>query len=186
MARIRVYIACSIDGFIAGDNDDLSWLPGFDGSLPEGGTSDPGAVDYPEFIKDVGAILMGRRSFDIASSFDGGWPYKDMPVVVATHRPLDPPNAHVRAVSGSIAEVIAEAKTTAAGKDVYLDGGIMIRAALDAGLVDHYIITVIPTALGSGIPLFHGIAQRARLKLVGNYRYWDNMFQLHFEPVRQP
>jgi dihydrofolate reductase len=139
-----------------------------------------GFVDFGECLEEAVAREVleetGVRVRSIQYIGSPCWPF----------RPLDPPTAPVRAVSGSIAEVIAEAKTTAAGKDVYLDGGIMIRAALDAGLVDHYIITVIPTALGSGIPLFHGIAQRARLKLVGNYRYWDNMFQLHFEPVRQP
>ena len=73
---IRVYIACSLDGFIAGPGDDLSWLPGAQGgSSPEPSEviTDDGALTFEDFITDVGALLMGRRTHDVVAGFGGDW-----------------------------------------------------------------------------------------------------------------
>lgn len=70
MSRVRVFVGCSLDGFIAGLDDDLSWL----GGPPEAGADDHG---FAEFLSQTGALLMGRRTFDIVSGFGGPWPYGD-------------------------------------------------------------------------------------------------------------
>ena len=182
-SRIRVYIACSLDGFIAGPNDDLSWLPGADGD--EGGldpTQDPGAVGFEDFLADVGALLMGRSTYDAVAGFGGPWPYGDRPVLVATHRPLETPAPSVRAVSGDIEELVATARAAAGGKDVYLDGGRMIRQAMDAELVDELIVTLAPVLLGEGHALFAGVTRRHALEFTGHYRHAGGMLQLHARP----
>jgi dihydrofolate reductase len=189
-ARVRVYIASSFDGFIAGANDDLSWLPGADPNAPA--TNDapppqsaPGSVAYADFIAGVGALLMGRRTFDVVLGFGGDWPYGERPVLVATHRPLTPGIPHVEPVTGTIEELIALAKRRAGSSDVYLDGGNLIRQALGAGLVDDLIVTLVPELLGQGHPLFAGLARRCSLEFTGCYPFGAGMLQIHARPKRR-
>ena len=185
MSRVCVYIACSLDGFIAGADDDLSWLPGADGSTSDGEMDrDEGAVGFEEFMADVGALLMGRRTYDAVAGFGGDWPYGDRPVLVATHRPIDAAVDSVRAVSGDIGQLVAQARDAAQGKTVYLDGGNLIRQALDAGLIDELIVTFAPIILGQGHSLFTGVTKRHALTIVGHHRY-GSMLQLHARPARK-
>lgn len=186
--RVRVYIASSFDGFIAGPNDDLSWLPGADPSakappddapVPE---SAPGSVDYSDFMARVGALLMGRRTFDVVLGFGGQWPYGERPVLVATHRPLATSLSGVEAVTGSIHELVACAKQRAGTRDVYIDGGNLIRQALGAGLIDDLIVTLVPELLGQGHPLFAGLERRYSLEFTGCYPFGQGMLQIHARP----
>lgn len=78
-------------------------------------------------------MLMGRRTYDVASGFEGEWPYGETPVLVATTRPLSPVHKSVSAMSGTLEELVARARELAGARDVYLDGGVLIRLALDAG-----------------------------------------------------
>lgn len=184
-SRVRVYLGCSFDGFIAGDDDDLSFLMGDENPLePAKEESDPGALEFNDFLTDIGAMLMGRRTYDIVTKMDFPWPYGELPVLVATHRPLDAVQPTVRAVSGGIESLIAEAREVAAGKDVYLDGGIMVRQALDAGLVDHMVLTMVPVVIGSGLSLFHGLEKRHKLEFLGTYRYRGRALQVHVRPLK--
>lgn len=168
--RIRVFIACSLDGFIAGEGDDLSWLP-------PPGDDDHG---YGAFMAEVGALLMGRGTYDVVTGFDA-WPYGERPVLVATSRPLVPAVTVVRAVAGPIDVLVAEARAVAGGGDVYLDGGELIRQALDADLVDELTVTIVPVVLGAGHPLFAGVARRRHLELVSQ-RASGGLVQLVLRP----
>lgn len=178
--RVRVYIACSLDGFIAGEGDDLSWLPGVDGAMPEPG---PGALGYDDFMAGAGALLMGRRTYDVVTALGVPWPYGDRPVLVATGRPLDPAAETVRPVAGTIEELAAAARDAAGGKDVYLDGGNLIRQGLAARLVDELVVTVVPVILGRGIPLFAGMEQRVPLETAGHHSFGGGMVQLRYRPA---
>ena len=178
MSRVRVYIATSLDGFIAGSDDDLSWLPEGDPSAVE----DSGGVGFHEFLAEVGALLMGRRTYDVLAGFGEEWHYGDRPVLVATHRELEPIHELVRPVTGDVASLIAQAEEAAAGKDIYLDGGNIIRQALDTGRVDELIMTIVPTVLGGGIPLFTGTAHRHAFELVSHESYGAGLVQLRLRP----
>lgn len=173
-----MYIATSLDGFIAGPNDELDWLPdpSPDAVLPEG------ALGFEAFMKDIGAMLMGRATYDAVRRMGGPWFYGETPVLVATHRPLDPVVSTVRAVGGEIDALVDEALRVADGKDVYIDGGATIRAALDAGRVDDLVITVIPVVLGAGKPLFAGASRRCAMEVVSHCDYGGGMVQLHLRP----
>ncbi|MFO7181877.1 MAG: dihydrofolate reductase family protein [Pseudomonadota bacterium] len=171
--RVRVFVACSLDGFIAGPNDDLSWLP------PPAEGADHG---YSEFFEGVGALLMGRRTYDVVTTF-ASWPYDDRPVLVATRRPLTPKVPTVRPVQGPITELVAEARAVAQGRDVYVDGGDVIRQALDADRVDALTVTIVPVILGSGHPLFAGATRRHALTVTGN-RMTHGLVQLDLVPTR--
>ena len=172
--NVRVFIACSLDGFIAGPNDELDWLEG-----PEGAED-----TFTPFFKEIGAMLMGRRTYDVACSFDGPWPYGDTPIIVATNRPLQTAKHSVQESQGTIRELGAKAKTMSEGRDVYLDVGNLIRQALDAGLVDEVTPTMIPIVLGDGIPLFSGTKQIHRLELCRHRAIGGGMVELVYEPAK--
>ena len=173
-SQVRIFLATSLDGFIAGPGDDLSWLP-----EPDAGSVDSG---YAEHMSKIGCLLFGRRTYDVVQTL-GGWSYPPIPMLVATRRPLETDNPHVRAVSGDIEDLIARAREAAQGKDVYLDGGHLIRQALDAGLVDHLIVTMIPIVLGEGIPLFAGCKMRHPLELQSHRQLDQGMVQLTYRPA---
>lgn len=193
MSRVLVYCAMSFDGFIAGPHDDIAWLeaprpawaPMAAGTWKTAVTD---GIDYDDFFSGIGAMLMGRRTFDVVHGM-GQWFYGDTPVIVATGRPLPtdgnmPPS--VAGASAPIANLVAEAKEAAGSRDVYLDGGSLIRQALDAGLVDEMIVTLHPTILGAGHPLFAG-AERRHMVTVDEVRsYGDGMVQLRMRPAREP
>ncbi|MBW2257712.1 MAG: dihydrofolate reductase [Deltaproteobacteria bacterium] len=182
-SRVRVYIACSLDGFIAGPDDDLSWLAASE-HVPNTPAPPTGAMEFDGFMAQVGALLMGRRTHDVVAGM-GQWIYGDMPVLVATHRPLDPMSETVRPISGDITQLVAQAKDTAGDKDVYLDGGTLIRQALDAGLVDELVITFVPVLLAEGIRLFDGLVARQSLEFVAHHRYGHDKLQVTAR-VRRP
>ena len=135
MNKVRVFIASSLDGFIAGPNDELDWLP----------SANSGVEDtFTPFMAGIGALLMGRRTYEVARGFDGPWPYGDTPVLVTTKHPLEGAPPTVSAVNGELATVVTVAKAAAGERDVYVDGGTLIRSALDAHLVDEITLTLVP------------------------------------------
>ena len=169
---VRVFIACSLDGFIAGPDDDLSWLPG-----PQGDDHGFGA-----FLEGISALLMGRATYRVVEGFGGEWPFGERPVFVATTRALEPAAPTVRAVSGPPSELLAAVREVTDG-DVYLDGGNLIRQFLDEGLVDQLIVTIVPVVLGDGAPLFAGARKRRRLELGGVRESSGGLVQIEYRPV---
>jgi dihydrofolate reductase len=181
-SRVRVYLGCSLDGCIAGPDNDLSFLhaPGPADPPP----ADPEALAYPEFMAQVGAMLMGRTTHDVVASMPIDWPYGDTPVLVATTRPLEDRPETVRGITGDIGTLIAQAKEAAGAGDVYLDGGALVRQALAAGLVDELCLTILPVILGRGVRLFDGLEQSTLLEFTGQCRSAGGMVQLTARPRR--
>lgn len=169
IGRVRGYLGMSLDGRIAGPDDDIDWL---EESRPRA-VKDPVPatagkwLSYEDFTADVGVMLMGRRTFDVVSEFEE-WFYGELAVLVATHRPLPPSiPPTVTSISGTVEELVSEARRVAAGKDVYVDGGQMVCAVLEAGHLDELTTTVLPTVRGPGIGLFGALAGPWELDLVG-------------------
>jgi dihydrofolate reductase len=166
-----VFIACSLDGFIAGPDGDLSWLP-----EPSAGED----YGFAAHMATTGAILMGRGSYDGLLTMGYGWPYGETPVLVATSRPLEPAAPTVSAVGGAPADLVAAARAAAGEGGVYADGGALIRSLLDAGLLDEAIVTVIPVILGAGTPLFAGVTTRRTLSLRSSTTFAGGLVQLRY------
>lgn len=154
--KISVYIATSLDGFIARKNGDIDWL--IDDDEPPKPLDDPQIKEdygYREFINSVDVLVMGRKTFEKALTF-GQWPYKDKNVVVLSTGTLSIPDLlHdiVTVISMSpmdLAEYLSEQGAT----HIYVDGGNTIQRFIAAGLVDEMTITRIPVLIGDGIPLF--------------------------------
>ncbi len=174
--RIRVFIATSLDGFIAGPGNDLSWLP-----TPEPGGEDYG---YAAFMSETAAILMGRTTYDVVMAMEGDqWFYGETPVFVVTSRPLENARETVHAVSGDATDLVAAVQAQVGDGGIYVDGGTVIRSLLDAGLVDQVIVTVIPVILGAGAPLFAGALHRHSLELLAAESYDDGLVQLRYDVV---
>jgi dihydrofolate reductase len=154
--KASVYIATSLDGYIARENGALDWLPGSSGDGREGG-SDYG---YQAFFDSIDVLVMGRNTFEMVLSF-GQWPYGRKRVVVLSRSltrltGLVPETVELR--SGSPAELWAELQASGA-RHLYVDGGKTIQGFLDAGLIDEITITRIPVLIGRGIPLFGDLAK---------------------------
>jgi dihydrofolate reductase len=166
--QAEVYIATSLDGFIARDDGDIGWLTGH--PVPEG--EDYG---YAAFMEGVGAIVMGRATFDTVRGFSD-WPYR-VPVVVLSRTPeaVDVPEAvqdKVRVTADSPVVVLAGLAAQGVTR-VYIDGGQVIRACLAAGLIRRMVISTIPVLLGAGRPLWGHGAGDIPLRLAG-VRHWPN------------
>ncbi|WP_337062636.1 dihydrofolate reductase family protein [Kineococcus sp. G2] len=138
-----VFIATSLDGFIARPDGDIDWLT----SRGE----HAGETGYDEFAAGVDHLVMGRGTYEKVLTF-GEWPYGDTPVLVLSTT-LDPAEApRVRMVRDL--DALVAALTAAGARTVYVDGGRTITAMLAAGLVHEVTITTAPVLLGEGLPLF--------------------------------
>ena len=150
--KISVYIATSLDGFIARENGDLDWLPGANGTTdPQMGNEDYG---YRDFINSVDAIVMVRKTYEKVLAF-GKWPYSKQVIILSNSLSKIPAslNGKVRIKSGSVPGIVAELEQEGI-RHIYIDGGKTIQAFLNAGLINEITITKIPVLIGTGIPLF--------------------------------
>ena len=171
-----VYIATSLDGFIAREDGDLDWLHQ-GGSRPE--HEDFG---YKAFFDTVDALVMGRNTYEIVRAFDK-WPYGKKPVIVLTHKRLKIPAKIAKTVStmsGPVDKVL-ERLEQAGYKHLYVDGGVTIQRFLGAGAIQRLIITRIPVLIGKGIPLFGPLDDDIRLKHVATRSYPQGLVQSEYE-----
>jgi dihydrofolate reductase len=172
--KASVFIATSLDGFIARHDGSLDWLPA-GGGEPHG---------YDEFIDTVDALVIGRKTFETASSFDP-WPYGGKPVIVLTSRPegfVAPADSVCEAMAASPREVVTRLAERGM-KHLYVDGGVTIRRFLEAGLIQRVIITRVPVLLGSGIPLFGPLARDIRLEHIVTQSYASGLVQSEYTIV---
>ena len=142
--RCSVFIATSLDGFIAEDDGALDFL-----SVVEDSTTDYG---YGDFIATVDAIVMGRATYEVGLGFPL-WPYSGQRVIVLTSgSPKESVNGEEFS-SEEPAALVSRLGSEGVAR-IYVDGGATIRSFLAAGLIDDLVISVIPRILGRGIPLF--------------------------------
>ena len=169
-----VFIATSIDGFIARLDGGLDWLP-----------DDPEPHGYDEFMQTIDAIVIGRKTFEVVLKF-GGWAYGAKPVVVLSRTLTKlklPDNAVCDLMSGR-PEAIVDTLAQRGMKHLYIDGGVTIQGFLEAGLIQRLTITHIPVLLGSGIPLFGPLSRDIRLIHVATRSYPSGLVQSEYVVAR--
>lgn len=167
--KFSVYIAVSLDGFIARKNGDLDWLPPGE----EGGED----FGYTEFISTIDYVVMGRNTFEKVLTF-GGWHY-DKKVIVLTSRDLIIPpelSDKVEALQLLPRDLVHELEGRGA-KSIYLDGGVTIQRFLRESLVNEMTITTIPILLGGGLPLFGKLEKDVKLELVKSQSFKNGFVQ---------
>jgi dihydrofolate reductase len=141
----------SLDGFIAGPNDDMQWVFGVDGGARQ-------TID--DVLGSTGALLVGRRTQDVEDRLQPGFyggAFRGPFFVLRHDPPSDPPV--VKGVTGrfldaGIDEAVGIAKEAAGGRDVVVLGANVARQCLEAGLLDEIIVHVAPVILGDGVRLF--------------------------------
>jgi dihydrofolate reductase len=147
--KISVYIATSLDGFIARKDGNIDWLIEADDS---GGDDDFG---FKEFFDTTDCLVMGRNTMEKVLSF-GEWPYEDKLVIVLTNTLKEVPSELVGKIElyhGSIEELVKKLES-AGHKHLYIDGGKTIQSFINADLLTDLTITKIPVIIGEGLPLF--------------------------------
>jgi dihydrofolate reductase len=169
MGSVGAGFSMSLDGFIAGPNDDVqrlfSWM--FQGDTDVKVTigdqemdlkvSAESAERFEEPTKTMGAIVSGRRMFDVAGAWGGKHPM-NVPVFVVTHHPPEEwgnkPGSPFTFVTDGVASAVAQAKEIAGEKNVGVGGADVMRQCLKLGLLDEIGIDLVPVLLGSGVRLF--------------------------------
>lgn len=177
-AKTSVFIATSLDGFIARKNGDLDWIDRANATVSAG--EDCG---YAAFMATVDVLIMGRNSYEKVLTF-GAWPY-EKPVVVLSRNPIDIPAAIAATVTYSSETPAAlHARLSKQGaKRLYIDGGNTIQRFLAAGLITDLTITLIPVILGEGIPLFGPLPQDISLTHTETISYPFGFVQLKYEII---
>ncbi|MBC7298502.1 MAG: dihydrofolate reductase family protein [Demequina sp.] len=184
-ASTIAYLATSVDSLIAGPDDDLAWLAeerssGRPIAAAAWARRADGGLGSDELLGRVGCMLMGRCTYDAVIAMGVPWPYRDLPVRVATTQPLSVENPAITPVEGRIDSLVEDALAAVAGKEVYVDGGRMVRATLAAGLLDVLVVTMLPVVLGEGTPLFDATVPRTDLTVVDVAKYGDGLVQIHY------
>lgn len=171
MTAGHVFIATSLDGFIAREDGDIGWLIDRDTTGEDHG--------YLSFIENIDGIVMGRGSYEKAVSFDP-WPY-DKPVVVLTSSLTAdqiPPRLRgkVRFVNASPRDVM-EQLAQEGWRHAYVDGGKVIQSFLRCGLVEDMVIATVPVLIGSGLPLFGVVDQDISLRHIETKSFPSGLVQ---------
>ncbi len=172
--RNLVYIAQSIDGFIADKNGGLDWLQ----TVPNPDNSDMG---YYNFIKQIDAIIMGRNTFETVCGFDCEWPYT-LPVFVLSNSLKSIPDSHkdkAELVNGSLKDIKRNLNNNGFNR-IYIDGGKTVQNFLKEDLVDDLIITTIPVILGGGYPLFAELPKTIEFELIKSELFLNQIVQNHY------
>ena len=177
--KASVYIATSLDGFIARVNGDLDWL------TSGNDTQTNNDYGYQAFMDSVDVIIMGSNTFEKVLTFEG-WPYSTKKVVVLSSRSLDIPTHLLKCVellALSPESVIAHLQEQGANH-LYIDGGQTIQGFLRAGLITELIITRIPILIGNGIPLFGDTNRDIRLTHLETRQFENGFVQSRYQPLR--
>lgn len=173
-----VFIARSLDGYIADKNGGLDWLD----SIPNPEKIDMG---YNKLIDRIDGILMGRNTFEVVCGFGGEWPYtKPVFVLSSTLKEVDEKYRNkVEVVNGSLTEVL-ETIHNKGYTQLYIDGGATIQSLLKEDLIDELIISTIPILLGGGIPLFAELPKQMEFEHVESNVFLDAITQDYYRRKR--
>ena len=166
MPKLKLYIAATLDSYIAGPNGEIDWLDASGG--PDYG--------YEEFYASIGTTLMGNSTYRLTLTVPK-FPYPDKTNYVFTRGTPPPDTSNVRFVSGDIGGFVRSLKQES-GKDIWLVGGGQVNTVmLNEGLIDEIILTIFPVVVGEGIPLFAPGASRSSFKTVGCEAYETGLVQ---------
>ena len=170
--QVILYIAATLDGYIATDNDDISFL-----SVVQSPGEDYG---YSDFIKTVDTVIMGRRTYDKVLTFGGDFLHRDKKCyVLSRHKKGSDKN--VEFYNGDIGQLIANIRKTD-GKNIFIDGGAeTVFELMKQNLIDKFIFSIIRHLVGSGVTLFKPGRQEQNLKLIRSVTFTSGLVQLWYD-----
>ena len=168
MRKVCLFIATSLDGYIAGPSGEIDWL-----------FSDED-YGYKEFYAGVESIVMGRKTYDQCLLFDE-WPYPGKEAHVLTRNPQHRSDLRVSFTSDPVPVLVGRLQLGGEGKIWLVGGGEVNRLFLEHDLVDELIVSVHPTVLGSGIPLVAGATIPRSFRLCSTRSFPSGLVQLAYE-----
>lgn len=171
LRKVILYIASSLDGYIAGNNDDLSFL-----SLVQTEGEDYG---YAEFYKTVDMVIMGRKTFDWVAKKISGLPHPDKKTYIMT-RTKRQNIGNTEFYTGDLKELILILKNQK-GKNIFCDGGSeIVNELLQNNLLDEMIISIIPVLLGNGTRLFKDSRTLQNVNHLNTKSFPSGLVQVHY------
>ncbi len=170
--KVVLYIAMSLDGYIAKPDDDLGFL-----SIVEQEGQDYG---YADFVNTVDAVIVGRKTYDKVLSMGYDFPHADKDAYIITRTPR-PDIGNVKFLTGNMKDLVDRLKSQK-GKNIFVDGGAeTVNELLKDGLIDEFYISVIPILLGEGIRLFKDGRPEQQLTLIDSKYFDKGLTQLHYK-----
>ena len=169
MRKVILYIASSLDGYVARENGDIDWLPQSDIS------------GYDEFYKTVDVVIMGKTTYDQVLTF-GVYQYKDKKSYVLKRNKNSTRDENVEFVS-NVNEFVKDILSRLEGNIWLVGGGQIISSFVNNGIVDEIILSIVPIVIGKGIPLFQNIQKETKLKLVKTSNY-DKFVELRYKVLK--
>lgn len=173
MGKIIFYVATSLDGFLADENGGVDWLTPYQEAGYDYG--------YHEFYEKIGYIVTGSKTFEQASNFPGGWAFPHAKTFIFSSRQLDLQSRDdLELWEGSITGLGNQLR--AKEKDTWLIGGANLAGQFfNEGLVDELVLSIMPTILGKGMPIFEGIKKPFDTNLINNSSYPNGVMQLVYK-----
>lgn len=165
MKKISLFIAMSLDGYIADSKGSVNWLSGQ-------GNDDDNVDTYSEFVKDIDTVVMGWNTYHqiVTELSPDEWVYQDFITYVVTHNPRESSDK-IHFVNESPVNLVRRLREEN-GKGIWICGGAnLIQQLVKKDSIDCYYITVIPTILGSGIRLFGNADHEIKLRLLKTQSY---------------
>ncbi len=166
--KVVLYIAMSLDGYIARKDGDISWLTKYDNT--------PGLAEgYSEFIQNIDTLIMGNSTYKQISLelFVDKWPYDGLKSYIFTSKPEKSDNSDIEFVNTDLPDFVRQLQGQD-GKDIWIVGGnSIVNPLIKNNLIDEYYISIIPTILGDGIALFDKDKSFIQLKLERCMKYDD-------------
>lgn len=172
MRKVKLFIALSLDGYIAGPDDDLSFLSRFEGE----------DFGHTEFSETVDTYIVGRRTYEVVMEIAGNFPAADQyeHCYVVTRQDL-PDQPGITFYQGDGVELVRKLKAKP-GKDIYCDGGAqLIKSLMQERLVDEFTLFLMPIFLGDGIQLFPGGIPETALALHSTQAYGNGAVRLVYQ-----
>ncbi|SFJ18876.1 dihydrofolate reductase family protein [Thermoflavimicrobium dichotomicum] len=170
--KVIVFIAMSLDGYIARENGSIDWLL-------ENAPTDPEEYGYSDFYKTIDTVIMGKATYDQLPELSDSFPYADKKCYVFS-RTASGRDEHVEFVNEEIGPFVEKLKSQPGAHIWLVGGGELIEGFMEANVVDEFMIGVIPVLIGKGIPLFKKNNRETRLKLKKHFRFGDCVM-LHYE-----
>lgn len=171
--KVSVFLGLSLDGYIAGEGGNLSWLA----TYPE---LSPDETGYTALFSEIDVLVIGRHTYEVCLGFES-WPYASKRVVVMTHRLINPVR-NEEAYAGPLGDLLGLLHLQGA-RHVYLDGGVLVREGLSSGVVDELTLTWVPVILGQGIPLFTPELPFSRWRLGNARSFQGGAVQCRYYPA---
>ena len=170
--KLILYIATSVDGYIAGPDDDLGFLSTVDKPGEDYG--------YGAFIDTVDTVILGRRTYDWVMKHVNTFPHADKESYIITRTPR-PAIGNINFYTGDLTALVSRLKQKA-GKNIFCDGGAeVVHALLKENLIDELIISIVPVLLGGGTRLFKDGRPKFEMELISTQSFDTGLTQIHYK-----